>query len=164
MKNVKNKVAPVRPAPATIVSCRDNEGNNNALAVGFVVNASLSPALVMVGIIPTHHSMHMIKETGCYVINLPTKEQKDLYMYVGTHSGKDVDKFKEMNIQWKDGDVVNAPVLTDCAVAIECKATQFIPIGDHTFVVGTVEAVHAKDEYLTDNGQIDWAKIPLLEN
>ena len=72
-KSVKNKVLCMQPVPKTIVSCRDQNGNNNALVVGFVANVSLDPAMVMVGIVPSRYSHHMVKESGCFVINLPKK-------------------------------------------------------------------------------------------
>ena len=43
------------------------------------------------------------------------------YLFLRTKSGKDMDKFEIMDIKWKDGNVVNAPILTDCAVAQEGK-------------------------------------------
>ena len=72
-KIAKNKVLCMQPIPQTIVSCRDKEGRNNALVVGFAANVSLDPAMVMVGIVPSRYSHHMVKETGAFVINLPKK-------------------------------------------------------------------------------------------
>ena len=88
------------------------------------------------------------------------------YLFLGTKSGKDMDKFAEMNIKWKDGDVVNAPILTDCAVALECKvvASERPANSDHTVFYGSIVAVHCEDEYVKDKGTIDWKKIPLLSN
>ena len=34
----KNMVLCMQPVPQTIVSCRDKDGNNNALVVGFTAN------------------------------------------------------------------------------------------------------------------------------
>ena len=70
-KSVNQKMLCVQPLPQTIVSCRDKDGKNNALVVGFVANVSLDPAMVMVGIMPTRYSHHIVKESGCFVINFP---------------------------------------------------------------------------------------------
>ncbi len=72
-KLASNTVLCVQPVPQTIVSCRDKEGRNNALVVGFTANVSLDPAMVMVGIVPSRYSHHMVKESGCFVINFPKK-------------------------------------------------------------------------------------------
>lgn len=50
----------MQPVPQTIVSCRDKDGKNNALVVGFAANVSLDPAMVMIGIVPSRHSHHMV--------------------------------------------------------------------------------------------------------
>ena len=40
MKKEGKKLLALHPVPATIVSCRDKEGRNNALVVGFTANVS----------------------------------------------------------------------------------------------------------------------------
>ena len=78
-KLAANTMLCVQPVPQTIVSCRDKAGKNNALVVGFTANVSLDPAMVMVGIVPSRYSHHMVKESGCFVINFPKKSYKDEY-------------------------------------------------------------------------------------
>ena len=103
-KLAKNTMLSMQPVPKTLVSCRDKDGKNNALVVGFAANVSLDPAMVMVGIVPTRYSHHMVKESGCFVINLPKKGYEKEYNYLGSASGRDEDKFEKMNIQWKDAE------------------------------------------------------------
>ena len=55
-KLAKNTVLCLQPVPQTIVSCRDKEGRNNALVVGFTANVSLDPVMVMTGIVPSRFS------------------------------------------------------------------------------------------------------------
>lgn len=112
-KLATNHLLCVQPLPQTIVSCRDNNGRNNALVVGFVANVSLDPVMVMVGITPARYSHHMVKESGCFVINFPKKSYAKEYGYLGSASGRDEDKFAKADIQWEDATYVNAPILTD---------------------------------------------------
>lgn len=161
-KLVQNKVGCVRTSPNLIVSCRDKEGRNNALAIGFGANVSLDPAMVMIGITPERFSHHMVKETGVFVINIPAKGFEKEYRYLGSKSGRDEDKFAALNLAWEEGEKVNAPMLTDCPVSIECRVIESTKPGTHELFIGLVEAVHCDEEYLNENGNIDWAKIPLL--
>ena len=55
-KLAKSNMLSMQPIPKTLVSCRDKEGRNNALVVGFAANVSLDPAMVMVGIVPSRFS------------------------------------------------------------------------------------------------------------
>ena len=161
-KRAKNTLLCIQPVPQTIVSCRDKEGHNNALVVGFTTNAGLDPAMVMVGIVPTRHSHHMVKETGCFVVNLPKKSFQREYNYLGSHSGRDEDKFAALDLKWTNATYVNAPLLTDCPVSIECSVVESAQPGTHELFVGKVEAVHVDEEYLDANGNVLWNKMDLM--
>ena len=161
-KIATNNVLCIQPIPQTIVSCRDKKGNNNALVVGFVANVSLDPVMVMVGIAPTRYSHHMVKDSGCFVINFPKKSYKKEYTYLGSTSGRDEDKFEKADIKWKDATYINAPILTDCPVSIECSIVDSTMPGTHELFIGKVEAIHVDEEYLDDNGNILWDKIDLM--
>ena len=161
-KFAKNTVLCMQPVPQTIVFCRDQEGRNNALVVGFTANVSLDPVMVMVGIVPTRFSHHMVKETGCFVINLPKKEFQKEYNYLGSRSGRDEDKFAALNLRWTDATYVDAPILTDCPVSIECSVIESSQPGTHELFIGKVEAVHVDEEYLDANGNIQWDKMNLM--
>ena len=161
-KLATNTVLCMQPVPQTIVSCRDKDGNNNALVVGFTANVSLDPVMVMVGIVPSRHSHHMVKETGCFVINLPGKNFNKEYGYLGSQSGRDGDKFAALDLKWEDAKYVNAPILTECPVSIECRVVDSMMPGTHELFIGKVEAVHVDEEYLDGNGNIQWDKIDLM--
>ena len=161
-KIAKNNVLCMQPIPQTLVSCRDKDGRNNALVVGFAANVSLDPAMVMVGIVPTRYSHHMIKESGCFVINLPKKDYEKEYNYLGSKSGRDGDKFAALKIQWTDSDYVEAPIMTDCPVSIECSVVESTQPGTHELFIGKVEAVHVDEEYLDEKGNILWDKMDLM--
>ena len=161
-KIAKNNVLCMQPIPQTLVSCRDKDGRNNALVVGFAANVSLDPAMVMVGIVPTRYSHHMIKESRCFVINLPKKGYEKEYNYLGSKSGRDGDKFAALNIQWTDADYVDAPIMTDCPVSIECSVVESTQPGTHELFIGKVEAVHVDEEYLDEKGNILWDKMDLM--
>ena len=161
-KLAKNTVLCLQPIPQTIVSCRDKDGKNNALVVGFSANVSLDPVMVMVGIMPSRYSHHMVKESGCFVINLPKKIFKKEYDYLGSASGRDEDKFATMNLNWENATYINAPILTDCPVSIECSVVDSTIPGSHELFIGKVEAVHVDEEYLDANGNILWDKMDLM--
>ena len=99
MKTLKPNTGSIMPSPALLVSCRNKGGKNNALAVGFASNVSFNPQLVMIGVVPTHYSHQIIEETGEFVINFPKEDYMKEYLFLGTKSGKDMDKFAEMNIK-----------------------------------------------------------------
>ena len=67
-KELRNTAFALQGFPQTIVSVRDKKGKNNALAVGYVTNVNINPAMMLIGIAPSRYSHHMIKENPCFVI------------------------------------------------------------------------------------------------
>lgn len=61
-KELRNTAFALQGFPQTIVSVRDKKGKNNALAVGYVTNVNINPAMMLIGIAPSRYSHHMIKE------------------------------------------------------------------------------------------------------
>ncbi|HQO69831.1 MAG TPA: flavin reductase family protein, partial [Clostridia bacterium] len=123
-------------------------------------NCSISPPMVMVGIMPSKYSYHMIKENPSFVVNLVSKNQRSIYNYLGSVSGRDEDKLDKINK--RDGDVVNASILTDCPVNIECTVINSIITGSHEMFIGKVECIHADEDIINEKGDIDYSKIDFI--
>jgi flavin reductase (DIM6/NTAB) family NADH-FMN oxidoreductase RutF len=118
--------------------------------------------MVMVGIVPSRHSYGIIKETGVFVVNLVPDSMKDTFAYLGSHSGRDEDKLAALGLNVGEGVKVNAPVLLDCPVSIECRVTGSVVTGSHEMFIGMVEYVHADASLVNEEGKIDWSAIDFL--
>ena len=98
---------------------------------------------------PTRHSYEIIKEKGEFVINLtPSKLVKEAD-YCGIYTGKKVDKFAKCKLTKVKGTQVDAPMIDECPVSIECKVTDIIPLGSHDMFMADIVAVNV-DEALFD--------------
>jgi flavin reductase (DIM6/NTAB) family NADH-FMN oxidoreductase RutF len=161
-KTQANLKSCLQPAAKVLVSCRGTDGKNNALAVAYCCNCSYDPPMVMVGIVPTRHSYHMVKDTGCFVVNLVTADQKTMFDYLGSHSGRDEDKFATLGVAITEGEKVKAPLLADCPVSIECTVVDSIVTGSHEMFVGKVEAVHADSDLVNEDGNINFSQLGFL--
>lgn len=157
-----NKRSCLQPAPKVLISCRGQNGENNALAVAYCGNCSYDPPMVMVGIVPSRYSYHMIQETSCFVVNLVENSFKPVFDYLGSHSRRDSDKLSEMNVRLSEGKVVKAPILVDCPVNIECTIVGSIMTGSHEMFIGKVEYVHVRESLKDSAGNIDFSTIDLL--
>ncbi|MCK9222125.1 MAG: flavin reductase family protein [Limnochordia bacterium] len=152
----------LQPRPNILVSCKGVNGENNALAVAYCCNCSYDPPMVMVGIVPSRYSYRLIKDSGCFVVNLVSTHNKALFDYLGSHSGRDGDKLEAINARLGDGIRVNAPILVDCPVNIECRVVNSIVTGSHEMFVGKVEYVHADPHLIKKNGDLDFSMFEFL--
>ena len=163
MEKIKaNMKSCLQPAPKVLVSCRGLNGEDNVLAVGYCGNCSYNPPMVMVGIVPTRYSYQMIKESGCFVVNLVDKNYQETFDYLGSHSKRDEDKLEVMKVKLSESKKVNAPIMPDCPINIECKVVDSIVTGSHEMFIGQIEYVHADVELVDHEGNIDFSKINFL--
>lgn len=162
MKVEASKINALVVKPNLVVTVRDKEGNDNALLVAYAGNCSYAPPMIMIGIVPSRYSYHMIKENGSFVAHLLDKSQSQLYECCGMKSGRDSDKLKDYGVELTDGLKVNAGVILDCPVAIECTVVDSIMTGSHEMFIGKVEYVHANKNSLGENGKVDISKLNLF--
>ncbi|HBC84931.1 MAG TPA: flavin reductase family protein [Clostridiales bacterium] len=158
--NVKVQTA-LAPVPIAMVSCGDElKSNITTIAWTGIINSE--PPLVYVSIRPSRHSYSIIKNLGEFVINIPDEKLVFAADFCGTKSGKEVDKFKEARLTKEKAQIVKAPLIKECPINIECKLKEIKKLGSHDMFIGEIVAVNADDEYVRDNGNIDYGKANLL--
>ena len=118
------------PLPVVMVSVADKEGNSDIVTVAWAGTICTNPPMVSISVRPERFSHHMLMETGEFVINLTTKELAFATDYCGVKSGRDVDKWKEMNLTPVMGNVVKVPCIAESPVNIECKIVTREKVGE----------------------------------
>ena len=149
----------IYPVPAVMVSCGTME-QKNIITVAWTGTVNSDPAMTYVSIRPSRHSYNIIKETGEFVINLVTERLAYACDFCGVRSGRDLDKFETMHLTAKKGEKVNAPIIYESPVNIECKVKEIIPLGTHDMFLAEVVSVQVSEEYLDETGKfhVDRAK------
>ena len=147
------------PLPAVMVSVADREGKSNILTVAWAGTVCSNPPMVSISVRPERYSYHMIEETGEFVINLTTRKLTYATDFCGVKSGRDVDKFKEMNLTPVPAKMVKAPLIGESPVCLECKVKQTLPLGSHTRFVAEVVSVSIDEAYLDSENRfhLEWA-------
>jgi flavin reductase (DIM6/NTAB) family NADH-FMN oxidoreductase RutF len=138
------------PRPTVLVTCMGKEGEPNIITLSWAMPTSLRPPMVAISVGAGRYSHDLIKESGEFVINIPTKDIESDTWICGTTSGRNVDKFKETNLTTEKSKKVNAPSIKECPINIECKVKESIKSGDHTIYIGEVVALRADPEIHKD--------------
>lgn len=139
------------PLPAVMVSVTDGEGKDNIITVAWAGTVCTNPPMVSISVRPSRYSYDMIKKTGEFVINLTTEELAFATDYCGVRSGRDVDKFKEMNLTKEKAEFVSAPMIKESPVCIECRVKEIRELGSHHMFLADVLAVHAEEKFMDCN-------------
>lgn len=152
-KQIWNPGNMLYPLPVVMVSVTDKEGNDNIITIAWAGTTCSDPAMVSISVRPERYSYQMLKDTGEFVINLPTKDLCFATDYCGVKSGRNVDKFKELGLTKQAAKFVKAPIIGECPVSIECKVEQILPLGSHDMFLARVLAVQADERYMDDKGR-----------
>ena len=152
----------VYPLPAVLVSCGDKAGNKNLMTAAWTGTICSDPPMVYVSVRKERYSHHMIRETGEYVINLTTEKLARATDFCGVRSGKDMNKFQEMQLTPVQGELKYAPMVAESPVSIECRVTNVMELGSHDMFMAEVTAVYVDEQYLDAKGSFHLEKADPL--
>lgn len=123
------------PTGVAVVTARRPDGSPSGLTVNSLTSVSLEPLLLLVCIDHTASSHEAILESGAFAVNL-LAEGDARVSDVFAKPGRDR-RFE--GLEWEDGPT-RSPILTRALGWIDCRVHQTHVAGDHTIVVGRVEA------------------------
>ena len=149
------------PSPVVLLSVKGKD-TPNIITLSWAANVCSDPPSIAVGIRPNRHSYDMVKEAGEFVINIPGLDQFEASKFCGTKSGRDYDKFAECDLTPVQGSKVDAPMIAECPINLECKTTKIVEVGTHDLFIAEVLAVHLDDSILNEEGRFDAAKAKLF--
>ena len=135
--------------PAVMVSCGDQPDNYNILTIAWTGTICSDPPMCYISIRPERHSYKLIERTGEFVINLTTTALARATDWCGVRSGRDYNKFHEMGLHAEKAQIVNAPLIKESPLNIECKIVEIKRLGSHDMFIANVVAIDA-DESLID--------------
>lgn len=151
------------PLPAVMVTCGDAPENWNIITVGWTGTLCSDPPMCYVSLRPERHSHGLVSRTGEFVINLTTTALAKQTDWCGVKSGRDYNKFKEMNLTPEPAQVVKAPLIKESPLCLECKVTDVRHLGTHDMFVAEVVAVDAEEGFIDkSSGQFQLNHAGLL--
>ena len=149
------------PVPAVMVSCGDGE-EKNIITIGWTGIINSDPPITYISVRKSRHSHHIIEKTGEFVINLTTEKLAFAADYCGVKSGRDVDKFKEMNLTPEACEIVKCPMIEQSPVNLECRVLEVKSYPTHDMFIAEIVAMHIDDEIVDEKGRIDMSQAGLI--
>lgn len=138
----------IYPVPAIMVSCGSDPCDYNIFTASWVGTICTNPAMCYVSIRPERHSYAIIKDTMEFVLNITTEELAYATDWCGVRSGKDYNKFEEMKLTAGKASIVQAPVIEESPLNIECRVKEIIGLGSHDMFIADVVNVKADEKYI----------------
>ena len=161
-KTIFKGSAMLNPVPVVLITSKNKEGKINVFTVAWIGTACTKPPMITVAIRPERLSYEYIKESGDFVVNLPSSKMVREVDYCGVRSGKQIDKIKEMNFRIENSKDVIAPIISDCFIALECKVRSITPLGSHDLFLAEIVNTHVDNSLIDTVGKIHFEKADLI--
>ena len=149
------------PVPPALISCGTME-KPNVMTAAWTGIICTEPTLVYVSIRPSRYSNTLIRQTGEFVINVPTVKLAKAVDLCGVKSGRDIDKFKLAGITAAKSTAVKAPQVAESPISLECKVKEITSFGTHDMFLAEVVAVDVDEALVGKSGALDLGKAGLL--
>ncbi|MBO7497790.1 MAG: flavin reductase family protein [Bacteroidaceae bacterium] len=137
----------IYPLPAVMVTVGATPEEYNIITVAWVGTLCSNPPMCYISVRPERHSSELLKRNMEFVINLTTAELAKATDWCGVRSGRDYNKFAEMHLTPGKAEIVQAPIIEEAPLSIECRVKDIIPLGSHDMYVADVVNVLADERY-----------------
>lgn len=112
---------------------------------------------------PERHSYEILRKNMEFVINLTTRKMAFATDWCGVNSGREHRKFEEMHLTPGKATLVQAPVVEESPLCIECRVKEIIALGSHDMFIADVVNVQADDQFIDPvTGAFDMRRAELL--
>ena len=139
------------PMPTFIVGTYGEDGTPNAMnaAWGGIYDTNL----IMVCLADEHKTTENIKARGAFTVSFATAKYVRECDYVGLASGNDVpDKFERAGFHATKSEFVDAPIIDELPMCVECKLLKFNEDG---ICIGEIVNVSCDEAALGEGGRPD---------
>lgn len=150
------------PLPAVLVTCKGTDGKDNIITIAWTGTVCSDPPMIYISVRKERYSYPMIKESGEFVINLPSEDIVYALDRAGCTTGLKTDKFSDCKLTRAESFKVSAPSIAEAPVCIECKVTQVLELGTHDMFLAKVISVSVDEKYLDDKGVFHMEKCNLV--
>ena len=143
------------PMPVLIVGSYDENMQPNAMnaAWGGIYDTNM----VMVCLADDHKTTDNIKKSGAFTLSFATAKTVASCDYVGIVSANDVpDKFGRAGFHATKSKFVNAPIIEELPMTVECSLIKFNEDG---ICIGEIVNISAEESILDENGKVDAKKL-----
>ena len=161
MRKDLGKLPAVYPMPVLIVAAYDEAGVPCAMNAAWGMISGMDQITLFID--EEHKTTRNIHATGAFTVSLADRDHVAAADYVGIATGNKVpDKFARSGLTAVKSEHVNAPVIPEFPVCMECELQRIIDDEDFHAVIGRIVNVSADERVLDDAGKIDVTKSGIL--
>jgi flavin reductase (DIM6/NTAB) family NADH-FMN oxidoreductase RutF len=151
------------PMPALLVGTTNDDGTANAMTAAWAAICCQSPPCAGVAIRSSRLTFANVVARRAFTLNVPRADDAAAVDYLGIVSGReDPGKLARAGFETVPGAVVEAPILIECPVNVECRLRERLDLGTHTWFVGEIVEVHVDEACLDAGGKVELGALDPL--
>ena len=158
MKKDLGVVQAVYPMPVLMVAAYDENGKVNVMnaAWGMICNSDR----IALFIDQDHKTTQNLLKTKAFTVAIADKDHMDVADFFGIATGnKMADKFERSGLHAVKSDKVDAPVIEEYPLTLECRVVAFQDQPYGLRVLGEIVNVLADERVLDEKGRVDAGKL-----
>ena len=161
MRKDLGKVPAVYPMPVLIVAAYDENGTVQAMNAAWGMISGMDKIALFIN--EDHATTKAIRQTKAFTVSIADKEHMDAADFFGIATGNKMpDKFVRSSCHAEKSTHVNAPIITEFPLTIECELAEVTQTDNLHAVVGTIVNVSADEAVIAEDGKIVPEKLNAL--
>lgn len=159
-KNLEVQPA-IFPMPVLMIAAYDENGVVNVMNAAWGTACDMDKIALVLD--EEHKTTKNIKKVKAFTVSIADKAHIDGADFFGIASGNKMpDKFAKSGYHAEKSAFVNAPVITEFPVTLECELAEIVDTENLYAVIGKIVNVSADEKVLSENGKIDPMKLNAL--
>ena len=161
MKKNLGVVPAVYPMPVLMVAAYDENEKVNVMNVAWGQICDEDKIILFIG--AGKRTWLNIKASKAFTVALADEAHMDVADFFGIASGNKMDdKFERTGYHAVKSEFVNAPVIEEFPVVMECELAEVINTENMYAIVGKIVNVAAEEAVLDEKGKVDPTKVKAL--
>ncbi|MBQ6357304.1 MAG: flavin reductase family protein [Solobacterium sp.] len=158
MKKDLGIVQAVYPMPVLMVAAYDENGKVNVMNVAWGQIADEDKIILFIG--EGKKTWLNIMASGAFTVALADEAHMDAADFFGIASGNKIDdKFERTGYHAVKSVTVNAPIIEEFPVVMECELLEHLKDEHVSAIVGRIVNVKAEESVLDEKGKVDVLKL-----
>ena len=161
MKKNLGIIPAIYPMPVLMVAAYDEEGRVNVMNAAWGMICGMDKIALFID--EDHKTTQNILKTKAFTVSIADKDHMDVADFFGIATGnKMADKFERTGYHAQKSEFVDAPVIEEFPLVMECELAEIVNTENMYAVVGTILNTAAEESVLSENGKVDPAKLNAL--
>ncbi len=161
MKKNLGVIPAVYPMPVLMVAAYDENGKVNVMNAAWGMICAMDKIALFID--EDHKTTQNILKTKAFTVSIADKAHMEAADFFGIATGNKMpDKFERTGYHASKSEFVNAPVIEEFPVVMECELSEIISSGNVYAVIGKILNVGAEESVLSDNGKVAPEKLNAL--